>query len=187
MFAGNVGEAQDFPAILAAFDLLRHRPDIKLVVLGDGRAAEHVRSEIIRRGLSNAVIMLGKYPLERMPAFFRAADALLVSLKPEPIYAMTIPGKVQAYLAAGIPLLGMIDGEGAQVIDESGAGFACPAGDGAALARIIERLAGMSLSDREAMGRRGREYGRREFDREMLIDRLVNWLEDAASRSSNVR
>jgi glycosyltransferase involved in cell wall biosynthesis len=118
-----------------------------------------------------------------MPSFFRGADALLVSLKPEPIFAMTIPGKVQAYLAAGIPLLGMIDGEGARVIEESEAGFACPAGDGAALAGIIERLAGMPESDRAAMGNRGRDYGRREFDREMLIDRLVGWLEDAARRS----
>ena len=183
MFAGNIGDAQDFPAILTAFERLRHRPEIRLVVLGDGRAAEQVRAEIIRRSLTNTVIMLGKHPLERMPSFFRGADALLVSLKPEPIFAMTIPGKVQAYLAAGIPLLGMIDGEGARVIEESEAGFACPAGDGAALAGIIERLAGMPESDRAAMGNRGRDYGRREFDREMLIDRLVGWLEDAARRS----
>jgi glycosyltransferase involved in cell wall biosynthesis len=183
MFAGNIGDAQDFPAILTAFERLRHRPEIRLVVLGDGRAAEQVRAEIIRRSLTNTVIMLGKHPLERMPSFFRGADALLVSLKPEPIFAMTIPGKVQAYLAAGIPLLGMIDGEGARVIEESEAGVACPAGDGAALAGIIERLAGMPESDRAAMGNRGRDYGRREFDREMLIDRLVGWLEDAARRS----
>ena len=136
VFAGNIGEAQDFPAILDAFERLRARPDIRLVILGDGRAADHVRAEIARRGLGDTVVMLGKHPIERMPSFFRSADALLVSLKPDPIFAMTIPGKVQAYLASGIPLLGMLDGEGARVIVESGAGFACTAGDGAGLARI---------------------------------------------------
>jgi colanic acid biosynthesis glycosyl transferase WcaI len=183
MFAGNIGDAQDFPEILAAFELLRHRPDIRLVILGDGRAAEQVRAEVGKRGLADTVIMLGKHPIERMPSFFRCADALLVSLKPEPIFAMTIPGKVQAYLAAGIPVLGMIDGEGARVIVESGAGLACNAGDGAGLARIVEQLADMSESQRREMGARGRDYGRREFDRDILIDRVVGWLEQMATDS----
>ena len=183
VFAGNIGEAQDFPAILDAFERLRGRPDIRLVILGDGRAADHVRAEIARRGLGDTVVMLGKHPIERMPSFFRGADALLVSLKPDPIFAMTIPGKVQAYLAAGIPLLGMLDGEGARVIVESGAGLACAAGDGAGLARIVARVADLPESQREAMGLSGRDYGRREFDRDTLIDRLCGWLEEAAAAS----
>lgn len=183
VFAGNIGEAQDFPAILVAFELLRHRPDIRLVILGDGRAAEQVRAEVGKRGLADTVIVLGKYPIERMPAFFRCADALLVSLKPEPIFAMTIPGKVQAYLAAGIPVLGMIDGEGARVIVESGAGLGCNAGDGAGLARNVEQLADMSESQRHEMGARGRDYGRREFGRDILIDRVAGWLEQMATDS----
>jgi glycosyltransferase involved in cell wall biosynthesis len=183
VFAGNIGEAQDFPAILDAFERLRGRPDIRLVILGDGRAADHVRAEIARRGLGDTVVMLGKHPIERMPSFFRGADALLVSLKPNPIFAMTIPGKVQAYLAAGIPLLGMLDGEGARVIVESGAGLACAAGDGAGLARIVARVADLPESQREAMGLSGRDYGRREFDRDTLIDRLCGWLEEAAAAS----
>lgn len=185
MFAGNIGAAQDFPAILAAFERLRDRPDIRLVVLGDGRAADEVRGEIDRRGLAGTVAMLGKHPLERMPSFFRAADALLVTLKPEPIFALTIPGKVQAYLAAGIPLLGMLDGEGARVIAESRAGLAVAGGDAAGLARIVAELADVSPEERAAMGRRGRDYGRREFDRDLLIDRLVGWLEEAAGASAD--
>lgn len=183
VFAGNIGEAQDFPAILDAFERLRSRPDIRLVILGDGRAADDVRAEIARRGLGDTVVMLGKHPIERMPSFFRGADALLVSLKPDPIFAMTIPGKVQAYLASGIPLLGMLDGEGARVIVESGAGLACAAGDGAGLAGIVARVADLPESQRESMGLSGRDYGRREFDRDTLIDRLCGWLEEAAAAS----
>jgi colanic acid biosynthesis glycosyl transferase WcaI len=177
MFAGNIGTAQDFPAILDAADRLKHRSDIRWLIVGDGRAADEVRSEIGRRGLEDRVILLGKHPIDRMPSFFKAASALLVSLKDEPIFALTIPGKVQSYLAAGIPILGMLNGEGGAVIEEAGAGLVGPAGDGEALARNVEQLAAMPVADRAAMGGRGRAFCTREFDRDMLIDRLVSWLE----------
>ncbi len=121
--------------------------------LGDGRASDGVRVEIRPRGLTDSVFIHGKYPLEQVPSFFRGADALLVSLKLEPTLAMTIPAEVKVYLPAGMPILWLIDGEGARVVEESSAGLACPAGDGVALAGIIERLAGMPAAEREAMGR----------------------------------
>jgi colanic acid biosynthesis glycosyl transferase WcaI len=179
MFAGNIGDAQDFPALLDAAERLKHRPDIHWLILGDGRAADEVRTAIDARGLQNTVFMLGRHPLERMPAFFAGADALLVSLKAEPIFAMTIPGKVQSYLAAGRPLLAMLDGEGARVIDEAGAGLCCAAGDSVALAAAAEQLAAASADARAAMGRRGQAYCRREFDRGRLIGQLEQWCAEA--------
>jgi glycosyltransferase involved in cell wall biosynthesis len=117
-----------------------------------------------------------------MPSFFRAASALLVSLKAEPIFAMTIPGKVQSYLASGLPVLGMLNGEGARVIEEAGAGLVCAAGDARGLARRVEQLAAMDEETRAAMGSRGRAYCRREFDRATLITRLEQWFAEAARR-----
>ncbi len=179
MFAGNIGEAQDFPAILDAAECLKHRADIRWLVVGDGRMAASVRDEITRRGLDARVPMLGRQPLERMPAFFRGADALLVSLKADPVFAMTIPGKVQSYLAAGLPLLGMLNGEGARVIEEAQAGLVCAAGDGPALARCVEQLVAMGAEGRAALGASGRAYGRREFDRARLFDSLEAWIVQA--------
>lgn len=176
LFAGNIGEAQDFPAILDAAVRLRHRSDIQWVIVGDGRSADLVRQEIDRRGLAATVHMLGRFPLERMPEFFRGADALLVSLRPEPIFGMTIPGKVQSYLAVGIPLVAMLDGEGARVIAESGGGLVGAAGDSAALAANVERLADMDTADRREMGERAQRYGRAEFDRETQICKLEQWM-----------
>lgn len=176
LFAGNVGEAQDFPAILDAAEALRHRADVRWVIVGDGRAAEWVSQEISRRSLGQSVSMLGRHPIERMPSFFRGASALLVTLKPDPVFAMTIPGKVQAYLTAGLPLLGMLDGEGARVIQEAGAGLVCPAGDGLALARRVEELASRSAEERAGMGERGVEYAHREFDRARLLTQLEQWM-----------
>jgi len=183
LFAGNIGDAQDFPAILDAAEQLKGRHDIRWLVVGDGRSAESVREQIVRRGLQDRVVMLGRFPLERMPSFFRGADALLVSLKADPIFSLTIPGKVQSYMGVGVPLLGMLDGEGGRVIKESGGGLVSPASDGPALARNVASLAAMSPQDRRGMGERARAYGRAEFDRDSLIDALETHFRDAIAHN----
>ena len=99
--------------------------------------------------------------------------------------ALTIPGKVQSYLAAGRPLLGMLDGEGARVIEEAGAGLVCAAGDGAALAERALRLAGMSAGERDAMGLRGQAYGKEQFDRASLMSQLERWLQESGRGATN--
>ena len=177
MFAGNIGEAQDFPAILDAAELLRAEP-VRWMIVGDGRKADWVREEIARRGLSESAFLLGRHPLERMPSFYRSADALLASLKHDPVMAMTIPGKVQSYMAAGIPILAMLDGEGGDAVAASEAGYVAPSGDAGALAEAVRRLAATSAEERRDMGRRGRDYAAEHFDRETLIGRLEAWLNE---------
>ncbi len=181
MFAGNVGDAQDFPAILDAAARLKDDKGIRWLIVGDGRASEWVESEVKRRGLEHCFFMLGRYPVERMPSFFRHADALLVSLKDEPIFAMTIPGKLQSYLAAGIPVLAMLNGEGADIVLRSGAGLSCPAGNGCALAVAVRKLASMDIDERRTMGMRGLAISKEEFDRGALISRLLSWFEDLST------
>ncbi|MBT9493220.1 MAG: glycosyltransferase family 4 protein [Paucibacter sp.] len=176
MFAGNIGEAQDFPAILRAAHLTRHRPDIHWLIVGDGRAAPQVRAEIAGLNLQNTFFMLGRHGLDRMPAFFAGAGALLVSLKAEPIFSMTVPGKVQSYLAAGKPLLGMLDGEGARVIQDSAAGFVCAAGDAQALAQKAIVLADLDEHELLKMGQRGQSYCEKNFNRAALMNQLESWL-----------
>ena len=178
LFAGNIGDAQDFPTVLEAARLTRDRADIHWLIVGDGRASAQVRADIERLGLGDTVFMLGRHPVERMPGFFAGADALLVSLKADPIFAMTIPGKVQSYLASGRPLLGMLDGEGARVIEEAGAGLVAPSGDAEALARQATALASLSLQSRRQMGLNGRLYGETHFNRTTLMSRLEAWLAD---------
>jgi glycosyltransferase involved in cell wall biosynthesis len=176
LFAGNIGDAQDFPAILDAAERIKDRTDIRWIIVGDGRRAEWVASEAQRRGLTERFILLGRFPLERMPSFFESADALLVSLRPDPIFAMTIPGKVQSYLAAGRPLLGMLDGEGAELLERGGAGLVCRAGDSAGLAANVARLADTPADERAAMAARATELSANEFDRDRLMGRLDGWL-----------
>jgi len=172
VFAGNIGAAQDFETILAAAELLRDRHDLHWVILGDGRQRAWVEDQVRARGLSGTVHLLGRYPPEAMPRFFALADALLVTLKKEPIFALTIPGKVQSYLAAGKPVIAALDGEGARVVQEAGAGLTGSAGDPAALADNVLSMTRLSPSERRAMGLRGRDYFEKHFTRELLLDRL---------------
>ncbi len=172
MFAGNIGDAQDFPAILSAAEILKSQPNIRWLIVGDGRKATWVADEIKRRHLEGCVLMLGRHPVERMPSFYKHANALLVSLRDEAIYSMTIPGKLQSYLASGIPVLAMLNGEGAGLIRTSGAGLTCNAGDHAALAEAVLRLAEMNEQQRLQMGQRGIDLNRQEFSRDKLMDQL---------------
>jgi len=180
MFAGNIGEAQDFPAVLAAAELLKAHTQIRWLVVGDGRMAQWVRQEIERRGLQDCVLMLGRHPVERMPAFYRHADALLVCLKDEPIFSMTIPGKLQSYLAAGIPVIAMLNGEGAEVVARSAAGLTCRAGDARGLAAAVLELASSSAERRAEMGRNALAVSLNEFNRGRLVTQLEGWLEELA-------
>lgn len=183
MFAGNIGEAQDFPAILAAAEHLKSHADIRWLIVGDGRAASWVTDEIKRRNLQECVLMLGRYPIERMPSFFKHADALLVSLQDEPIFSMTIPGKLQSYLAASIPIVAMLNGEGSEVVRKSNAGLTCSAGDHEGLAAAVLKLSEMSEDDLRLMGKNGLDVTARDFDRSTLIDKLESWLKDLASEN----
>lgn len=176
MFAGNIGAAQDFETILAAAEKLKAYPDIHWIILGDGRRRAWVAAQVKDRGLSEQVHLLGRLPLEAMPRFFALADVLLVTLRKEPIFALTIPGKIQSYLACAKPVVAALDGEGGRVIEEADAGIAVPAGDAQALANAILRMAQLPADALRNTGRRGRIYFEQHFDRERMLDQLLQWI-----------
>ena len=179
VFAGNLGTAQAVPTIVEAAERLRERSDVRLVLVGAGSLGGWLRDEVARRGLAN-VDLPGRFPPETMPAVYARASALLVTLAAEDAFRMTVPSKVQAYLAAGRPLVASLDGEGARVVEESGAGLCVPAQDAAALAAAIGRLADASPEARDAMGRRGRAYYLEHFEPDRLARRLLELFEPLA-------
>ncbi len=181
VFAGNIGEAQNMPAVLDVAERLKDNASIRWIIVGDGRKSDWLRSEVARRGLNEQVLLPGRFQVERMPSFYAHADALLVSLKRDPVFSITIPGKVQSYLMAGIPLLGMLDGEGAAVIREANAGLTCDAGDGAGLAQAVLTLASMPPEKRKQLGLNGRSYAQQEFGRTHLMDQLEALLSEAVT------
>ena len=152
-----VGNAQALHTVIDAAERLRAVPQVRFVLVGSGARGEWLERQIAERRLSN-VLMPGRFEPEEMPGIFAQAAVLLVTLASSPIMRQTIPSKVQAYLAAAKPVIASLDGEGARVIVAAGAGVACPAEDGAALADAVRRLAGMSAGELEAMGQAGRRY-----------------------------
>ncbi|ACH38642.1 MAG: Glycosyltransferase, group 1 [uncultured bacterium] len=178
MFAGNIGAAQDFETILGAAQRLRNHKDIHFVIIGDGRMRKWVDEEVAKMELQETFHLLGRYPLEAMAGFFSLADAMLVTLKKEPIFSLTIPAKIQSYLACGRPIVAALDGEGARVIEEAAAGFCCPTEDPSALANAILKMRHTPLEQRRGMGERGLRYYNENFDRTILLDRLEAWMEE---------
>lgn len=176
MYAGNIGAAQDFATILGAAERLRDEAAIQWIILGDGTSRAWVESEVKRRGLGRSVHLLGRHPVESMPRFFALADTMLVSLRRDPILAMTLPTRVQSYLACGRPIIAALDGEGARVIKEAGAGIVPGSGDPDTLARAVMAVYRMPETGRQAMGARGRRYFEQHFDRQTLLTRLEGWM-----------
>lgn len=174
MFAGNIGVAQDFNSILSAMERLKKYSDIHLIILGEGRLSGWVKHEIIKRDLKNNVHLFGQKPLKDMPSYFSLADALLVTLKSDPIFTLTIPNKVQSYLAFGKPIIAALDGEGARVINESGAGFTSASSNADALAKSIFSIYKREPGVRREIGLNGMRYYRAHFEYNMLMNRLDN-------------
>lgn len=171
MFAGNIGEAQDFFSILDAANQLKHDESIQWVILGGGRREEWVRSKIKEYQLEECFHLLGSYPLEKMPEFYSNADAMLFSLKDEYIFSLTIPAKVQSYLACGKPILAMVNGEGGKVVVDANAGLTCPAESPQELAENILIMKNMDAEEIAGMGLNARNYYEVNFEREYLFDR----------------
>ena len=178
LFAGNIGSAQSFETIVEAARLLKHRPDIHWIIVGDGLMRSWVEEQIRSGELGATFALLGRHPPEHMPALFSRADALLVTLRREPVFSMTIPSKIQSYLASGVAIVGALDGEGARIIKESGSGLIASAGDAQGLAQRVLQIAAMTAAERATMGRHGREYFDRHFSRDRLIDRLETWMHE---------
>jgi glycosyltransferase involved in cell wall biosynthesis len=181
MFAGNIGESQDFESIINAAEKTKEYEDIHWIIIGDGRKKNWVEQQIKLRKLTN-IHLPGRFPMDKMPYLFREADVMLVTLKDEKTFALTVPAKVQSYLACGKPILAMMNGEGAEIIRESNSGYAVQAGDFNALSEKVVELYKMPKKSLEAMALKSREYYMNNFDRSSLIENLIsrfqNILED---------
>lgn len=175
LFTGNIGVAQGLDTVLEAASQTRHLPHIKWILVGDGRQRKNLQKHIDLEGLHDTVTFGGPFPARDMPALFEQADALLVTLRRDPLFALTVPSKLQTYLAAGRPILAATDGETARIVEEARAGISCAAGDASALARSAIHLSGLDEPTRQAMGAAGRSYYAREFALDRIVERLESW------------
>lgn len=184
LFAGNVGSAQAMETVVAAAERLNAHPEIKIVILGSGSKEDWVAQEIADKKITNLYIE-GHLPVETMPVLMRQASVLLVTLTNQPIFELTIPSKIQAYLAVGKPIIACLNGEGARLITEAKAGIAVNAEDDEGLAQAIVKLYQMPEVARGQMGVNGRAYFKQHFDEEMLTAKLIKHFETLIGKKDN--
>lgn len=172
MFAGNIGEAQDMDSLMASALELKEEKEIYFCIVGDGRKQPWVEEFVRENELEETVRLLGRHPIEMMPAFFAAADVLLVTLKDSKIFNRTAPAKIQAYMNAGKPIMAMMNGEGAAVIAEAQCGFSVAAGDAKAFADLLKRMECLGNEELAAMGARGKAYCKENFSFERAVETI---------------
>lgn len=172
MFAGNIGEAQDFESVLSAALKLKENKSIKFVLLGDGRKKKWIEKYCNENNLNETVYCLGRFPLDTMPLFFEKASVLMVSLKDEHIFNLTLPAKVQAYMISGKPLIGMMNGEGNKIINESGCGYCVNASDIDEFSKKILAMSKLKQEELIRMGQLGADYANLNYDKKILLNKL---------------
>lgn len=173
MFAGNVGAVQSVETIIKVAEILKDEP-VKFHIVGSGTDLERLRK--MGENMKN-VIFYGRRPIEEMPEFYAKADAMLITLVADPVLSLTLPGKVQSYMAVGKPIIGAIDGETKIVIEEAQCGFCGRAENVDELAENIRRFIDNN-TDRFLMGENAREFYVNNFQELMFMDKLEKYLNE---------
>jgi colanic acid biosynthesis glycosyl transferase WcaI len=158
LFAGNIGKAQDLDAVLEAARIQRtENPSVRLLLLGGGVEIPRLKEVAAAHQLDN-VTFLPRVPMSEVGAILARADALLVHLKDDPLFRITVPAKTQAYMAAGKPILMAVAGDAADLVSEAGAGVCAQPSDAKSISDAVRQLAAMAPANLRKMGESGREF-----------------------------
>lgn len=173
VFLGNLGIAQNMIGVLSAIKIIKDLPNFKVHFVGDGSCLEEMKTFVKENNMSNIVKFYGRRPAEEMPKYYKLADACLVSLKADNVTGLTFPAKVQGYMAAGKPIIGMINGSTQEIISTARCGKCVDADDVAGLAKLM-KLFIEDPSFFEGYGENGRNYFVENFRKEIFIEKLEN-------------
>ena len=172
VFAGNVGKAQNLEVIIGAAALLQDVDTLRWHIVGDGQELESIKELAKKHGLKS-LIFHGRKPKEEIPAYYALADAMIVCLTEDPHIALTLPHKVQTYMAVGKPILACSGGETARIVEDSKCGFCAPAGDSIAFADAVRSFLALPVEIRTQMGRNAQMYYSNHFSKEMFFEKLL--------------
>ncbi len=177
MFAGNIGSAQSVDTIFKVALNLKPYSQIKFFIVGDGSSKLYLENMVHKFALNN-IVMLGQFPIAEMPSLLNRADVLLITLANKDIFSLTIPNKLQAYMAIGKPILGAINGEASKLILQSQSGICVPADDSLGLSKGVLEMYQLPKENLDQMGRNGQNYFRKNFLHKNLVIRLDKYIND---------
>ena len=174
IFAGNIGAAQGLDILPKAAEIIKTKSEklIRFNIVGDGRYKNEFVNIVNSKGLDDMFKFIPKQPATRIPEFMAASDAAFLSLTDSPLFAMTIPAKLQSYLACGIPNIASAAGETAKIIKESNSGLCGSPGNAEELADNIIKLSIKSREELKILGDNARKYYEENFDKQALLDRM---------------
>jgi glycosyltransferase involved in cell wall biosynthesis len=174
MYAGNIGLAQDIEHLFSCILKLKDHPQIKWVIMGDGQKLNWAREFVEKNDLHQTVSLTGRYPLEVMPSFFSKADVMLLTLKDSDIFSLTVPERLQAFMACSKPVLAMVNGEAASIITESGSGFVSKPGDEDGFIKNVLKFYSLAPGELNLMGKKGKEYYTQKYTRTKILDKIYD-------------
>lgn len=178
VFAGNIGKAQSIRTIIRSASILESLPKYKFHIVGDGSELENAKQYTKDLKLNNVVFYDSK-PLEDMPYYYSLADIMIVSLENKPYANITIPGKVQSYMAAGKPIIGVVNGSCKDFIINNGIGYTCDAEDYYGLTNIIVNL---NIDETRKIGNHARKVYKEKYCKDIFMESLINYLEGMCSK-----
>jgi colanic acid biosynthesis glycosyl transferase WcaI len=180
VFAGNMGKVQALDAVLEAAALLALRlPRVQFVFVGTGVEVSRLSQKAQDMGLQN-VRFLPRQPIDEIGRILTLADVLLVHLKDDPLFRITIPSKTQAYMAVGRPILMAVKGDAAELIGQAKCGLSCEPQDPSSLAAVVETLAVKGREELRSLGEAGRQFYRDELSLNVGVSRFERVFHAAA-------
>lgn len=187
IFAGNIGTAQGLDILPETAKVIREKTDkkIRFNIVGDGRYKNELIRIVQSQGLTDMFNFIPKQPANRIPEFMAACDAALLSLTDSPLFAMTIPAKLQTYMACGIPSIASAAGETETIIIESNCGVCSMPGNAEELAKKVIELASKDQDELRHLGRNARKYYEENFDKQGLLDRMDHYFGNRAVLEEN--
>lgn len=178
MFAGNIGIAQSVETIIRTAAKCKDMKQVRWHIVGNGSDFDRCQNLAEELKLGN-LIFYGRKNIDEMPQYYSMADAMLVTMQKDEVLSLTLPGKVQSYMAAGKSIIGAIDGETRKVVENAKCGFVSNAEDINDLANQVKRFVSLKSEERENLGVNAREYYNKYFSKETFMDYLERAIKDS--------
>lgn len=181
IFAGNIGNAQGLDILPKAAEIIKVRSDkkIRFNIVGDGRYKTEFMKIVELKGVSEMFNFIPKQPANRIPEFMAASDVAFISLTDAPLFALTIPAKLQSHMACGIPSVASATGETDKMINESNSGLCSKPGNAEQLAENIIKLSKKSKAELNQLGMNARKYYDEYFDKKTLLDKMDDYFKSS--------
>jgi len=179
LYAGNIGAAQGIDVMLDAVEQLDAKYKARLVLLGDGVLVEKLKRTVDERNLFNKVIFAGRVSSQEVSVYYEMADALILHLKPDDLFKITIPHKIISYLESGKPIVSAVSGEVNQIVEKAKAGVTCESGNSLGMSESMEIIMSLSCEERLTMGENGKLFYKENFSRRFIREswkQLIGYL-----------